>query len=135
VLSAGTRIFNPLMRGLAGSRRLPLFAVVRHRGRRSGRSYATPVAARMTPDGFIIPLTFGARADWFRNVRAAGGCVIGWKGAEYAVVEPEIVAWADARSAFTPLERTLVPLIGIQRFVRLRRAPLDEAVYPSQSSA
>jgi deazaflavin-dependent oxidoreductase (nitroreductase family) len=122
-LRVGTRLFNPLTLALAGSHRLPLFAVVHHRGRRSGRSYTTPVGARRTADGFVIPLTFGERADWFRNVQAAGACVIRWKGADYPVVEPAVVDWETARPAFYPVERVLVPLIGIKQFVRLRNAP------------
>ncbi|HEX6816902.1 MAG TPA: nitroreductase family deazaflavin-dependent oxidoreductase [Ktedonobacterales bacterium] len=124
-LSAGTRVLNPLMRGLAGSRRLPLFAVLQHRGRRSGRVYATPVGARPTADGFVIPLTFGEQADWFRNMQAAGGCVVRWKGTDYLVETPEVVDWATARSAFRPVERALIPVIGIKQFVRLRHAPRD----------
>src|SRR5713226_5242760 len=122
LLRAGTRRLNPLMLSLAGSRRLSMFAVVYHRGRRSGRSYATPVGARPTADGFVIPLTFGERAEWFRNVRAAGACVIRWRGADYPVIEPEIVDWETARSAFYPVERVLMPLIGIEQFVRVRHA-------------
>ena len=124
-LRAGTRLFNPLTLALTGSRHLPLFAVVHHRGRRSGRSYTTPVGARRTTDGFVIPLTFGERVDWFRNVQAAGACVIRWKGADYPVIEPAVVDWATAWSAFYPVERVLVPLIGIKQFVRLRNAPAN----------
>jgi len=122
-LRVGTRLFNPLTLALAGSRRLPLFAVVHHRGRRSGRSYTTPVGARRTADGFVIPLTFGDRADWFQNVQATGACVIRWRGAEHPVIEPEVVDWETAQPAFYPVERVLVPLIGIKQFVRLRNAP------------
>src|SRR5229473_7649447 len=93
-LCVGTRLFNPLTLALAGSRHLPLLAMVHHRGRRSGRFYATPLGARLTADGFVIPLTFGDRADWFRNVRAAGECVIRWRGVDYPVIEPAVVDWA-----------------------------------------
>jgi len=116
---------NPLILALAGSQRLPVFAVIRHRGRRSGRSYATPAGARPTADGFVIPLTEGERTDWFLNTRAAGGCVIRWRGAEYPVIDPEVVDWATARSAFYPVERVLMPLIGIEQFVRLRHAETE----------
>lgn len=124
LLRVGVRHLNPLMLSLAGSRRLPMLAVIHHRGRRSGRSYTTPLAARPTADGFVIPLTFGERADWFRNVQAAGGCMIHWKGADYSMIEPVVVDWASVRSAFSPLERALVPLIGIEQFVRLRHASI-----------
>jgi deazaflavin-dependent oxidoreductase (nitroreductase family) len=123
VLRIGTRLFNPLILRLAGSRLLPLFGVIHHQGRRSGRSYATPVAARRTAAGFVVPMTFGERADWFQNVLAAGGCVIRWKGVDYPVVEPEIIDWATARPAFSPVLRVLAPLFGIEQFVRLRHAP------------
>jgi len=124
-LRVGTRLLNPLTLSLAGSRRLPMLAVIHHRGRSSGRSYATPLGARLIVDGFVIPLTFGERTDWFRNVRAAGECVIWWKGADYPVIKPEVVDWATARSAFYPVERIVMPLIGIEQFVRLRHAQVS----------
>jgi deazaflavin-dependent oxidoreductase (nitroreductase family) len=127
LISAGTRLFNPLTKRFAGSRTFPLFALVRHRGRRSGRVYATPVGARPTADGFVIPLTFGTSADWYRNVQAAGACVIRWRGAEYPMVEPMVVEWANARSAFSRLEYIAVPLLGITEFVRLRHAHAPES--------
>jgi deazaflavin-dependent oxidoreductase (nitroreductase family) len=125
LLRLGTRLLNPTILSLAGSRRLPMFAIIYHRGRRSGRSYSTPLGARPTPDGFIIPLTFGKQADWFRNVQAAGGCVIRRKGADYQLIEPEVVDWATARTAFYPLERVVMPIMGIEHFVRLRRTPIN----------
>jgi deazaflavin-dependent oxidoreductase (nitroreductase family) len=123
LIYAGTRLFNPLTRRFAGSRGFPPFALVRHRGRRSGREYATPIGARPTADGFVIPLTFGQSADWFRNVQAAGECVIRWRGVEYPVVAPQVIDWPSARSAFAPIERVALPLLGIAQFMRLRRAP------------
>jgi deazaflavin-dependent oxidoreductase (nitroreductase family) len=125
---SSTRLFNPLAMKLAGSRHVPMLAVIHHRGRCSGRSYTTPAGARPIDDGFVIPLTFGKQADWFRNVQAAGGCVIRWKGADYQVIEPEVVDWATTRSAFYPLERVVMPIIGIEHFVRLRHAPASSDV-------
>src|SRR5215469_5184966 len=51
--------FNPLVMKLAVGGRLQSVAMVHHRGRRSGRSYATPTSARPTSDGFVIAMTFG----------------------------------------------------------------------------
>jgi deazaflavin-dependent oxidoreductase (nitroreductase family) len=122
LIYTGTRLLNPLIQRVAGRRAFPLFALVRHQGRRSGLPYITPVGARPTSDGFVIPLTFGDRADWFRNVQAAGECVIRWRGQEYPVVEPRVVGWSSVRSAFSLPERIAVPLLGITEFVRLRNA-------------
>jgi hypothetical protein len=41
---------------LAGRRWDPILGLVIHRGRRSGRPYSTPVAARRVADGFVISL-------------------------------------------------------------------------------
>jgi hypothetical protein len=73
----------------------------------------------------VIPLTLGEQANWFRNVQAAGGCEIRWKGANYPLIDPEVVDWATARSAFSPVERVLMPIIGIEQFVRLRHASVS----------
>lgn len=121
MLAKLTRLFNPLIMRLAGKRYVRAYAVIEHRGRRSGRTYTTPVAARRTADGFVVPMAFGERADWFRNVLAAGECVIRWNGVAYHVVEPELIDWATARQALGRVERMLAPLFASQ-FVRLRLA-------------
>ena len=41
-----TKLLNPLIRKLAGRRHFRMAALVRHVGRRSGRSYLAPVTAR-----------------------------------------------------------------------------------------
>jgi hypothetical protein len=41
LIYAGTRLLNPLVQRFAGSRAFPLFALVRHEGRRSGRPYGS----------------------------------------------------------------------------------------------
>src|SRR5947209_16305172 len=128
LLRVGTRHLNPFMLSLARSGRVPMVAVIHHQGRRSGRFYTTPLAARKTPDGFVIPLTFGQQANWFRNVQAAGSCTIQWKGASYQVIEPVVVDWESVRASFYPAERILVPLIGIEHFVRLRHASTSSDV-------
>jgi len=68
-----SRLTSPAMRPLAGKHWNPIFAIVEHRGRKTGRVYRTPVAARRSGDGFIIALAFGAQVDWYRNLVAAGG--------------------------------------------------------------
>ncbi len=113
-----TRIFNPLAMRFAGSAHVPLWAIIRHRGRRSGRVYATPVAIGHTPDALVVPLPFGPDVDWCRNVRSAGGCVVRWKSQEHRMIDPEIVE--DAGAAFAVWERPALRALGIKRFLRLR---------------
>ena len=74
------RLLNPAMMKLAG-RRHWYAAVIRHKGRRSGREYATPVVAvPVAADAFIIPLPYGEGVDWLKNVLAAKRATLESKG-------------------------------------------------------
>ena len=126
VINVLRRPLNPLIVALAGSRAMRSFAVIHHHGRRSGRAYATPVSARPIAGGFMIPLTFGEGSDWYQNVCAADGCTIRWNGADYAVADPVIVDLEAARPAFSRIEQALLPLLGIERFVRVRYATTEQ---------
>jgi deazaflavin-dependent oxidoreductase (nitroreductase family) len=120
VLSA-SRLFNPLVLSLAGTRFLPLYGVVTHTGRRSGTTFRTPVVVRPTSDGFIVPMPWGERTDWYRNVRAAGGCVIRWNGRDYPLTQPEVIDDpAAVGAAFGPFQRAAMARLGIDRWLRLR---------------
>jgi deazaflavin-dependent oxidoreductase (nitroreductase family) len=80
---------NRLTIRIARSGRGP-FSLVRHVGRRSGRTYETPVILARVPQGFVAELTYGTGVSWYRNIVAAGGCVVVSGGAEYRVdrIEP-----------------------------------------------
>ena len=95
------RLTAPITRRLAGRRYFPLWAVVRHRGRKTGRELSVPVAVRATPDAFLVALPWGPGTNWARNVLAAGGCIVRWKGADYQVTGPEVLGPAAARPYFT----------------------------------
>jgi len=118
------RVVNPLVLRFAGGRHMPVLGVLHHRGRRTGREYATPLGTRpATGGGFVIPLTFGEAAGWYRNIRAAGWCVITWRGSDHPVTDPVIVDRAAALPAFPRYERLALRLAGIGQFVWLRDAP------------
>ena len=55
---------------------LPPWAVILHRGRRSGRAYRTPVLAFRRGRTLIVALLYGEESDWLRNLRAGGGRVV-----------------------------------------------------------
>ena len=115
------RLVNPLVLRFAGRRHVPVLGVLHHRGRRTGREYATPLGIRpAAAGGFVMPLTFGEAAGWYRNIRAAGWCVVTWRGSDHAVTGPVIVDRAAALPAFPRYERLSLRLIGIEQFVWLR---------------
>jgi deazaflavin-dependent oxidoreductase (nitroreductase family) len=114
-------LVNPLVMLLAGTRFLPLYGVINHQGRRSGKAFRTPVVVRPTSDGFIVPMPWGESTDWYRNVRAAGECVIRWKNRDYALVQPEVIDTAVAGALFfSPTQRAALTRFGITRCLRLR---------------
>lgn len=113
---------NGLMAHFAGTRVFPLWGIIEHRGRKSGRAFATPVVTRRVADGFLIPMPFGPETDWTRNVLAAGGSSIRWKGRRYELTSPEIIDAESAESAFSGFERAAFGPIGIHHFLRLHDA-------------
>jgi deazaflavin-dependent oxidoreductase (nitroreductase family) len=115
-----THSTNSLMVHFAGTRVFPLWAIIEHKGRKSGRTFKTPIVARRTDDGFYIPMPFGPETDWTRNVIAAGGAAIRWKGRRYELTNPEIVDPEAARAAFAGWQSAAFKPVGIEHFLRLR---------------
>jgi deazaflavin-dependent oxidoreductase (nitroreductase family) len=117
-----SHFLNPVMMLFAGTRLMPLYGVIQHRGRRSGKAFRTPVVVRPIEDGFIVPMPWGEGTDWFRNVRAAGGCVIRWKGRDYKMGVLEAVDASSAQSAFNGSMRAGMTRFGIKQVARLHFA-------------
>jgi deazaflavin-dependent oxidoreductase (nitroreductase family) len=65
------RVVNPVQ--MLWAPRLPPWAVIVHRGRRSGTEYRTPVLAWRSGSTLYVVLFYGSRTQWVRNVRAADG--------------------------------------------------------------
>jgi deazaflavin-dependent oxidoreductase (nitroreductase family) len=68
----------------------PGWAVVVHRGRKSGKTFRTPLWAFRRGNGFVIALTYGSEADWVRNVISAGGCELETRRRRYQVGNPRV---------------------------------------------
>jgi deazaflavin-dependent oxidoreductase (nitroreductase family) len=101
---------EPIAKALAGRRVFPLFAVVHHRGRKSGTDYATPVAVVPTsdPNLVLIGLPWGPRTNWAGNVVAAGSADLTWKGALHSTTSPRIIEPAEAEALATRWFRPIV---------------------------
>ena len=125
IVRFAARFVNPIVLLIAGRRWMPVVGILRHRGRRSGREYATPIGMRPLGDGFVIPRTFSDNAAWYQNVKAAGEGRITYLGRHYRVVEPEVVDYATAKPAFPRYELAQFRLIGINEYMRMRVLPDD----------
>ena len=111
----------PVARALAGRRWVPLWALIRHRGRRSGTAYETPIAVVPTTDSSIvmIGLPWGATTNWARNVVAAGGASLRWRGRDIELLHPRIVDGAEAerlaKALFRPVLKRFPAAIVLER--------------------
>ena len=115
-----TRVVNPLTRLVAG--RLPGFAILHQRGRRSGRTHDTPMNVFRAGDAYVIALTYGSRVDWVRNVLAAGGCTMTTRGRRVRLVDPTLIVDPDRRLVPQPV-RAFLGLLRVTEFLRMRVAP------------
>jgi len=119
LIRAVARVVNPLVLRIAGRRHMPVLGIVHHRGRKTGRMYATPLGVRPTPGGFVVPLTFGDASHWYQNILAAGSCVITYRGVDHTVAGPTVVDRATAGPAYPRYERLALRLIGVNEFLML----------------
>ena len=94
---------------------LPPWAVLLHRGRRSGRSYRTPVLAFRRDRTLIVALLYGEQSDWLRNMQNDGGRVVRM-GRTYEVSAPRVVDTnaATALSRLSPIARAYCQLADKQ---------------------
>ncbi len=110
------RFTNRLTLTVAGH--LPGFAIVGHVGRKSGRTYRTPVNAFRTEGGYLIALTYGAKSDWVKNVLAAGSCELQTRGRRVRLVDPRIET--DESKGWAPLPvRLILNRIDAPQYMRL----------------
>ena len=124
---AAVRVTEPIALALAGRRWMPIWAVIHHRGRRSGVDYATPIAIIPTIDRdvILIGLPWGVKTNWARNVLAAGGARLTWKGGEHQAVSPRIIQPAEAAALARRPFRFVVR--GMPGAIALTAAPADSA--------
>ncbi|MFC8799755.1 nitroreductase family deazaflavin-dependent oxidoreductase [Promicromonospora sp. NPDC057138] len=98
-------------------------AVVRHVGRKSGASYATPIGVYPMDDDFLVYLPYGPGVDWLRNIRAAGSAELRVEGRTHRVA-PQVVEPADALPYLSARDRRVARVFGVTDFLVLRRTPV-----------
>jgi len=96
------------------ARWLPPFAIVNHRGRRSGRGYRTPILAFPTETGFVFVLTYGRDVDWVRNLMASDSGRLEYKGDEVPIHMIRFEKYAEVSELIPYLVRLPLGLISIE---------------------
>lgn len=113
-------VTNRVSRPLA--RHLPGFAVVTHVGRRSGRTYHTPVNMFRDGERYVFALTYGADSQWVKNVMAAGSCEVRARGRTVRLCEPRIFTDPERRLVPGPV-RVVLQMLDVSDFLSMRPAP------------
>ena len=116
---AFAQTFNKVAVKLAGHRILPLWALVQHRGRKSGKPYRTPIAViGSTSKAVFIGLPWGRRTDWVRNLQAGGG-TLAWKGRTFVIAETAFVDKDEVVAQASGLRREATRRMGMDDYLRL----------------
>jgi deazaflavin-dependent oxidoreductase (nitroreductase family) len=118
IIQFNKHLLNPLALRMA-SRRPMYYAILHHVGRRSGASYSTPVVVKLTPEGAVIPLPYGAGTDWCRNVLDAGGCSVTLNGREMAFTAPTLTSAGVVEPLVPAATARVWRHAGIKRYLRL----------------
>jgi len=114
-----TRTVRPLALRSAGKQGSGT-SVVRHVGRRSGRTYETPVIAVQHDDSFLIALPYGKRTDWLKNVLRNGSATIVTNGHTYDVDRPAVIPMAEATGYFRPREQRMQRQFRVEFALQVR---------------
>jgi deazaflavin-dependent oxidoreductase (nitroreductase family) len=111
------RVANPVIRTFAGS--FGPFALVRHQGRRTGRTYTTPVLGFGTPDQLFVGVLYGANSDWVRNALESGNAEVRWHRESRDYRRVELIPRDQALPMFPAALRGGFRLLGVRNFVGL----------------
>lgn len=111
------RVTNPILSRVAV--RAPGFAMIHHTGRKSGKTYRTPVNMFPHEGGYMIALTYGPGSDWVRNVLAAGGCDAVVRGKTIHLVDPRVVH-DPQRHGVPAMTRPFLRVVGVNDFLHVR---------------
>jgi deazaflavin-dependent oxidoreductase (nitroreductase family) len=113
-------VTNPIQRLWAGY--LPTFGILEHVGRKSGKTFRTPLTVFSTADGVAILLTYGPNRDWLKNITAAGGGRIKRHGRTFAVSDPQVVTRDEAAGHIIGATRFMFGRLPFEYAVLLQRA-------------
>jgi deazaflavin-dependent oxidoreductase (nitroreductase family) len=114
-------VTNPLFRPISGW--VPMWSIVEHTGRRSGKTYRTPVSMfHAAGGGDAVQLPYGTDRDWVKNLQAADGGRAKMGGKTFAVTNPRVVPTAEVVDQLKPPWRQLLGRAGVAHTLLLDRA-------------
>jgi deazaflavin-dependent oxidoreductase (nitroreductase family) len=101
---------NPVVKKVA--RFLPSFAVIEHRGRKSGKNYQTVVNVHRKGNTLAVILGHG-KADWVKNVLAAGEADMHLFRRDVHIVKPRVIPVGTDDPGLPAVARRAARRIGV----------------------
>jgi deazaflavin-dependent oxidoreductase (nitroreductase family) len=114
-----THILNPFTRLFV--HHLPGFAIISHRGRRSGEIHRTPMNVFRDGDDYLFALTYGSNVQWVKNVLAAGEADLRLGDTTIHLTRPELFVDPKRRLMPQPV-RAMLGVMRVSEFLRMRPA-------------
>jgi deazaflavin-dependent oxidoreductase (nitroreductase family) len=96
------------------------FSLILHVGRTSGRHYQTPVILAAAPGGFVAELTYGENVNWLRNIEAAGGCIVVYRGRRFQITSIQPCNAERGRATYRQPFRLVLTMLRRSHFRLLR---------------
>lgn len=97
-------------------------SVIEHVGRRSGKTYGTPVDIIETATRLLIALPYGSRTDWLRNVLDAGSATVVTRGERIRVGRPAVVATDEVADLIPGRTMRTLKLFGVSQCLSLEKS-------------
>jgi deazaflavin-dependent oxidoreductase (nitroreductase family) len=111
------RFANPVIRHVAGS--IGPLTLIRHRGRRTGRAFSTPVMSFTTDDGLVIGVVYGSNSDWVKNVCTSPRVEVKRRGQSRQYEAARLVERDQGLDLVPAIVRGAFRALGVRHFVRL----------------
>ena len=115
-----TKFFNPISRLFIY--RLPGFAIISYTGRKSGKTFRTPMNVFRRGDSYIFALTYGPDVQWVKNVLASGKADLQVGGRHIPLCDP--VLFEDPTRHLMPFPvRFVLGVMRVTWFLRMSISP------------
>ena len=99
--------------------RVPGFAIINHRGRKSGEIHRTPMNVFRDGDDYLFALTYGSGVQWVKNIMAAGEADLRIGDKTIHLTGPEL--FIDPKRRLMPLPvRFMLGVMRVSEFLRMR---------------
>ncbi len=113
------RFFNP--RAMKSEHN---WSLITHQGRRSGRSFTTPIDAMEVPGGFAVYLMYGRNTDWAKNILASGSGTMEKSGNRYQISDPRIVQFDELANELPQDAEKPPAILRVKELIRFEVQPV-----------